>query len=302
MLVRTTLALLLLSSCGRRDDSQGVPITSNAPLDETSNANKAKAPALDGTKAANNTNSATWWLKDVSLEDVSLNKQPIEKVAFDGFALKGTLNKKPIAGTTFVGATFQASLYSGEKLSIRIAEIASLSGENSDVFTYDIRLDREDKHPVCGYEPDGTTAKRALLVPGSWDKLGAWSNTGAVTNACRQAAIAKCVEFGYKSWKGHADTHHACVRMLRADYCGDGQTHTVDGTLIKMFDKATFQKRTADDVPWPVDAEWNADGAICFNAHRGTKAPACSEKKLKSCGSFSRGALLISEFNGPVVD
>ena len=30
--------------------------------------------------------------------------------------------------------------------------------------------------------------------------------------------------------------HEACVRMVRADYCGDGRSHTVDGMAIDVWD------------------------------------------------------------------
>ena len=34
-----------------------------------------------------------------------------------------------------------------------------------------------------------------------------------------------------------ASYHQACTRMARADYCGDGTSHTQDGTWIEYYDK-----------------------------------------------------------------
>ncbi len=33
------------------------------------------------------------------------------------------------------------------------------------------------------------------------------------------------------------DYHQVCVRMVHADYCGDGTSHTHDGTLINFYDR-----------------------------------------------------------------
>ena len=98
---------------------------------------------------------------------------------------------------------------------------------------------------------------------------------------------------GYKTWYGFGDHQHACVRMLRADYCGDGVSHTVNGTPINIYDNAGLQ---ADTESWLIDGEWGPDGARCFNNYRGGSMPsACSAKYSTSCGTFDNGALLINE-------
>jgi hypothetical protein len=56
--------------------------------------------------------------------------------------------------------------------------------------------------------------------------------------------------------------HQACVRMVRADYCGDGTSHTQVGTEIDVYD--TFKIESADEtVPGSLEAEWGVDGAQC---------------------------------------
>ena len=32
------------------------------------------------------------------------------------------------------------------------------------------------------------------------------------------------------------DWYNACIRLLRADYCGDGRPFTRDGTLVDIYD------------------------------------------------------------------
>ncbi|MEP6634092.1 MAG: ADYC domain-containing protein [Luteimonas sp.] len=53
---------------------------------------------------------------------------------------------------------------------------------------------------------------------------------------------AKYVRFGYGPWKKLEDggsmvpLYEACVRMVRANYCGDGVAATIDGMRISPYD------------------------------------------------------------------
>jgi len=142
-------------------------------------------------------------------------------------------------------------------------------------------------------------ATEAIFLNGYWDPLNQ-SRIDAppsVTIACRHYALAKCVEWGYKPWDNATscnsmgqcesvslrDYHQTCTRMCRADYCGDGQGWTADGTLIDIWDNLTppIQARAAPE--WPVEAEWNMDGAACVSGTRLTHwmkegQPQCANK------------------------
>jgi hypothetical protein len=238
-------------------------------------------------------------LNGISLNGISLNGISLNGISLNGISLNGiSLNGISLNGTDFVGAELSGALSSGESMGLRIDDITPLTGDNTDVLAYTVSVASDGgRVPLCGYEPDGSV-RQALLVPGTWNvHTGAWTDTGDLFSfACRHASIAKCVEFGYKSWLGYADHQHACVRMLRADYCGDGVSHTVNGTPINLYDDAGVQ---ADTESWPVDAEWTADGALCVNHHRGGAEPSCyAQKYSATCGSFAGGALLINEYNG----
>jgi hypothetical protein len=89
--------------------------------------------------------------------------------------------------------------------------------------------------------------------------------------------------------------------MLRADYCGTGTSHTVDGTTVNLYDNLGIQ---VDNQAWPPEAEWTAAGALCVNANNGTRydlarirEPGCfSPPKTATCGTtFAGGALVIDE-------
>ncbi len=74
---------------------------------------------------------------------------------------------------------------------------------------------------------------------------------------CYGGALEKCNRYGRTPWETKNETrgtetrarsiaeyHQACTRMVRADYCGDGQTHTQgEGTLIDIYDNLGFNTR-----------------------------------------------------------
>ena len=88
---------------------------------------------------------------------------------------------------------------------------------------------------------------------------------GPFALTCTAGAQAKCIRFGYRPW--HAamvDLHAACVRMVRADYCGDGTPHTRNGTRISLWDRRGI---LAAGDPWPglsFEAAWSPEGAVCI--------------------------------------
>ena len=197
-----------------------------------------------------------------------------------------SLNGVSLNGTDFVGAEFAVALSNGLPASLRIDSMSTLTDANADVYTYKISIAADGGwQSLC----DGGDA---VAIPGSWNPAnGAWSD-GNFSFACRGSSVAKCLELGYKTWYGFGDHQRACVRMLRADYCGDGVSHTVNGTQINVYDDAGVQ---ADTESWQIDGEWSPDGALCFNHYRGTSLPTCSQKQSTSCGTFANGALLVNE-------
>ena len=108
--------------------------------------------------------------------------------------------------------------------------------------------------PVCGRGPDGAPLA-GFVLDGTWDARMGW-HPGGVTLACPGGAAAKCVLAGYRPWEGAAarGLHLSCVRMIRADYCGDGTAHTVPGVRIGVTDGA-------EPMPEDVESGWRPDGA-----------------------------------------
>ena len=179
-------------------------------------------------------------------------------------------------------------------------------GDDDGAVLYDLRireLPDQAWYPLCGVDGDGDPIA-AVLLTDVWDPdTGAKISPrpdDAVTLACVDAALGKCVVWGYQPWASVdgeplADYHQACTRLVRADYCGTGVSYTEDGTPIHVLD--TIGIEDVDPVAeYVVEAEWGPDGAICLNAGN-TRIDdvevACPE--LPACGeSFASGGLIQS--------
>lgn len=123
----------------------------------------------------------------------------------------------------------------------------------------------------CLPDRDGRTF--AIPLSGYWDSGKEHVNQpDVITFACTNSPLAKCVRWGYKPWKtvngaSLRDHHLACVRMTRADYCGDGQPHTKDGTLIDIYDGMGIQKRV-EQKDMVFEAAWGPRGAVYVSRPR----------------------------------
>jgi hypothetical protein len=264
-------------------------------------------------------------LNGVSLNGVSLNGVSLNGVSLNGITLTASsfsgLNSsgQRIAGSQFVGTQWTGQLSSGSTIQMRIDSMTQGFGSNADVSMYGVSyLSGSTWSRLCG--SDATTAAPILAIPvsGVWNYQkgvpgggGFTADATRFTFGCRGTAIAKCVEMGYKPWKaasvagGNLTNHHvSCTRLLRADYCGDGNTYTVNGTQVDIYDGLGIQ---TDTVVWPFEAEWTPSGARCMapgtptrvQLKLGLSVPACFAPRLSlSCGAlsdFQTGTLLMSE-------
>jgi hypothetical protein len=119
---------------------------------------------------------------------------------------------------------------------------------------------------LCQPDPDGR--RLGFPLAGAFTPDGRYEAApGRILLTCTGGAEGKCVRFGYKPWGfgpnniSLAPYYQACVRLVRADYCGDGIGHTRDGTPIDIFDAIGIQRD--DTAPgMTFEAAWRADGAV----------------------------------------
>jgi ADYC domain len=129
-----------------------------------------------------------------------------------------------------------------------------------------------DWRNLCLPDPDGR--RLGFPLAGAFTQDGHYEPAHAgILLTCTGGAEGKCVRFGYKPWGFGPDNvslapyYQTCVRLIRADNCGDGTGHTRDGTPIDIFDTIGIQA----DEPAPgmtFEAAWRADGAVCVRHTR----------------------------------
>jgi hypothetical protein len=82
--------------------------------------------------------------------------------------------------------------------------------------------------------------------------------------------------------------HAACVRMVRADYCGDGMPHTKERTTIDTYDDYGVQTRgLTNDVSYMFEAGWTEQGAVCVHHTRWADLLS-REQLLERCPSLAK--------------
>jgi hypothetical protein len=69
--------------------------------------------------------------------------------------------------------------------------------------------------------------------------------------------------------------------MARADYCGNGTSHTRDGTMIDMYDTIGIQKSESGS-DFFFEAAWTPEGAYCVSKERWNGISADGMTKTKS--------------------
>jgi ADYC domain-containing protein len=162
---------------------------------------------------------------------------------------------------------------------------------------------------LCQPGPDGRRA--GFPVPGRARPDGTVAEAGprVFEVTCTGGAQGKCVRFGYHPWergpdgRSLRDLYNACIRMVRADYGGDGQGTTRDGTPIDTYDDWKIQ--TPDMIEGQdFEAAWGPDGAVCvrhvritenvsleelerrYPRLRGRTGSACTEELGRTLGAF----------------
>jgi hypothetical protein len=172
-------------------------------------------------------------------------------------------------GLAAAGATLHFRV-DGSVAPIHIASVASDPG--SPVLLHDFRVG-ETGLPLCA--PDHEGRRLGFPLAGRRTATGAFGPgpPGAFELICTSGAVGKCVRLGYHPWATAPDGRsmreylNACIRMMRADYCGDGRSWTRDGTPIRFRGRADRQRRAWGRTD-AFEAGWRATGAVCVRRTR----------------------------------
>jgi hypothetical protein len=204
----------------------------------------------------------------------------IAEVGVDGTVLKVRLaSGKVLAGADLVGGTLALTRPGLAPLRVKIEAVEpDAKDPDHELLLYRMLLVGTRGRPtgeLCRADAEGQ--RWVFPVRGQWDAEGRHISDAGFTMTCSDGAQGKCVRFGYKPWKTLADGtslrdyHQACIRMVRADYCG-GQATTRDGMLIDVSDRIGILSPDTSSRATELrfEAAWTPSGAACV-AH--TRVP-----------------------------
>jgi uncharacterized protein YjbI with pentapeptide repeats len=271
-------------------------------------------------------------MNGVRMNGVRMNGVRMNGVRMNGTLLSGfTLEGKKVNGLDFIGVEFEAEMANGTIVYLVVDNIQLDPNDlDGDTYLYTVSFLNEKTaawENIC--EDENGLPTTAIPLVGRWADWEGYDEYGvaggsriddkdSLTLACRGAALAKCVEWGYKPWRtamrcdvdtntcvevSLVDYHQSCTRMVRADYCGDGRAFTVDGTPIDAFDGIPIQE---SEMPaWALEAEWGEDGATCVDDYRlqlWDGEPECVSRRMHpDCGDgyhylHERASRMVTKF------
>jgi hypothetical protein len=124
-----------------------------------------------------------------------------------------------------------------------------------------------ERRNICLPDPDGR--RLGFPLAGSFTPDGRYEPApGRLLITCTGGAEGKCVRFGYKPWGKAPDgtpleaAYNACVRLVRADYAGDGRGTTRNGQPIDVYDRLGVEA-PANDPANEFEAGFDDKGAVC---------------------------------------
>ena len=258
----------------------------------------------DTRKAAGEQSSV---LVAADLAAVSQAKEGVKALRLEGGRLvAATETGAPAADQGLAGVVLQGLASDGQPVEVALCGVEP-SAEDASMAWYRIEawnpVAQEWENPcvATGRVPN----PRVLAVGGVWDERGAHHDVaGKVTFACENGVISKCAAWGYQPWASRdgrslAEAHQACTRMARADYCGNGQSHTREGTMIEYYDSLGVSRRATEATAgWnparaSFEAAWAADGAACLARTRDGEPLAAI---LRECpGRFRKGEVDLGD-------
>jgi hypothetical protein len=229
----------------------------------------------------------------------TLGSSALQRVRVQKGEVIADRNEDSVRGTGLRGAHFfaqvrdlDASPPASATLEFQIADVMPEDSKydptgSGHTFLYTLQQRNPDNgtwQAACPEDPDGRQV--AIPLAATWNEHGDRVESSTLfTFACTTGVIAKCYRWGYRPWlNGYNDSmvamHQTCTRLARADYCGNGQPGTHEGTKINVWDRLSPHpiqehgvKLLGIPVPLPppgmlFEAGWNTDGAVCLSTAR----------------------------------
>ncbi|CAN2534331.1 hypothetical+protein [Methylocapsa aurea] len=206
-----------------------------------------------------------------------LSAAELERLDVEGTQFKARFSDgRVLSSPDLVGATLTIAKGSGA-LKIRIDTVERDPGDSARsvapseaVMLHGFSVQGPDGEwkNLCDPGPDGR--RQGFPVPGraKGDGTIGPAEPGVFELTCTGGAQGKCVRFGYRPWETRADgaslrdIYNACIRLVRADYSGDGKGTTRNGQPIDIYDFMGVQS-PANDPAHEFEAGFSPEGAVC---------------------------------------
>jgi hypothetical protein len=178
---------------------------------------------------------------------------------------------RELSSRQLVGAKLTVATTSGTAR-LRIDAVDAMQTPLGPLLLHQFSIERDGAwQPYCQADADG--GRGAFPIAGRSMPGGGFDNTvSGVEIACTSGALGKCLLLGYLPWaqapeRPMLQLFRACLRMIRADYCGDGRSWTRTGVVIDVFD--IFGVHGPDPATtMPLEAAWSPQGADCVEHMR----------------------------------
>ncbi len=239
-------------------------------------------------------------LNSIALDRIRLAGKNLAEASIDSGELRAKNSEgKELGGQDLLGALLSGIDYSGKEFKLRISAIASDAEQTAlPLYQFDFFKNSDQSwKSVCLPDTQGQT--RAFLLPGNYDPSGVFkASCTRFSLACTISAAAKCIRWGYPPWESRDgvklwDYHQACTRMVRADYLGNGETHTHDGIQIFFVDTLGINSGPPPQG-MQFEAAWGPLGAV-YAAR--TRLASKSDPLLRI--GREKGKILLLNFSFP---
>ena len=241
------------------------------------------------TVSQNGMNMQGMNMQGFELGGATLSGASLSNLRVERGELVAERNGVTLRGTSLVGAHLYADYENTDspplavRLEYRITAIAAESAlhdptRTGSTYLYTLEQQGADGswYAACGLDLEGR--RTAIPIAATWNLHGDRVESSTMfTFGCTTGVIAKCYRWGYRPWiTGYGDMvsmHQTCTRLARADYCGNGQPHTREGTWVNVWDRlpapGPIQKHgLLPPLGMLFEAGWNTDGAVCVSRAR----------------------------------
>jgi len=216
-------------------------------------------------------------LASPAVGEIAAGQDGIRSIAVVGTAFRVTTDEgRLLAQDDLIGAVLTIGDGNGGQLPLRIDGVEpDPRNPDGEILLYSMSMQDAatgEWRNVCDADIEGR--RMGFPLAGTWTPDGRHVPSDTEFSiTCTGGAQGKCVRFGYRPWArlpdGSSlwDHHQACTRMIRADYCGDGNPHTRNGTPIVIYDRHAIQ--SDEQAPgMSFEAAWGPDGALCVSHTR----------------------------------